>query len=530
MTECKLADCSVKRINVELSLDDVGVLFTAFDLCRWFAARRDMSDNQSNDKLHILQRHARLMFRSWHLDGSSGVLELTGMAFRLCAQEEQRLKDGHPRDNRIVWEAVLSPDFREPNDRVDALLPMLEIYLGAADSTCGCERDLGALTKILEAHSGPIDEDGSTIAYCTELYLDGPDSEEGIATLAGDVLAPTDYTRECVRMWISLHGRRFRVYRSGRIGQSNQGKKGSFAFLRKSVARGMGKLFEKGTPSGDQQTLIGMARSAFVRPHGQDNPARSAKQLKKFDALTTRKQTALIKLASARKQARARGTNPYASHDINPNQKLRLGKGLSGARLPADGPSVRPGPGGRISTLTCCREPVSARSGYRVAVLELRSSGDQLLKSIKGADLVIVDSPWALDQVPHLSEFLLAVYLAIIALGKAVVPRKRWRECRPGGPPGSITVHFDKVCESAQLLISMSAKFQREQPLLKFVLQVIDKLPSSKWKLVQCLDGRQGVCLDSRLDVRNFLIRERRVRQQGRGLLGGAYFRAARDA
>ena len=130
----------------------------------------------------------------------SGVAELRGMAFRLCAQEEAHLKAERPRDNRVVWESVLSAEFREPNDRVDTLLPMLEIYLSAADSTCGVERDLGALVRILEAHQGPVDEDGTTISYCTELYLDGPDDETGIATLAdGGVLLPTDFTRECVR-------------------------------------------------------------------------------------------------------------------------------------------------------------------------------------------------------------------------------------------------------------------------------------------------------------------------------------------
>ena len=76
----------------------------------------------------------------------------------------------------------------------------------------------------------------------------------------------------------------------------------------------------------------------------------------------------------------------------------------------------------------------------------------------------------------------------------------------------------------------MSAKFEREQPLLRSVLHEIAKLPASKWKVVQKLDGRQGTSFDSRLDVSNFLLSERRVRHQGCGLLGGAYFRAARSA
>ena len=76
----------------------------------------------------------------------------------------------------------------------------------------------------------------------------------------------------------------------------------------------------------------------------------------------------------------------------------------------------------------------------------------------------------------------------------------------------------------------MSAKFQQEQPLLKSVFNEIAKLPASKWKVVQKLDGQQGQSFDTRLDVRNFLLSERRVQHQGCGLLGGSYFRAARVA
>ena len=524
-----IAESSIKRLNVELSLDDLGVLFTSFDLTRWHAAREDMHKNRNDTKLQILQRHARAMFQAWNLDGSSGVLELTGMAFRLCAREETHLQAGRPRDNRDVWESVLSADFRDPNDRVATLLPMLEIYLAAGDSTCGIERDLSALRRILDAHKGPIDEDGATISYCTELFLDGPETEEGLATLVDDILVPTDFTRDCVRMWVSIHGRRFRVY-STRKGHSKAGKKGTFIALRKSVALGMANLAKKGKPTGDEQTIIGLPRSAFVRRPGQANPATSAPLMKKFNTLTNTKQAAVVKLAMARRMARGRRTNPYASPALNPNNRLRQGKGLSRVRLPPDGPSVRPGPGGRISCISCCREPAPDREGYRVAALELRSSGVQLLRSIRGAQLVILDSAWALDQVPHLTEVLMSVFLAIIALGKAVVPRARWHECTRGGPTGSKVVNFKKIYDSVSLLLSMSDKFKRELPLLTAVLQEIAKLPSSKWKLTARLDGQPGTHLDSRLDVRNLLLCQRRVSHQGCGLLGGAYFRSPRVA
>ena len=123
---------------------------------------------------------------------------------------------------KVLWWDRVQVFWRQ-NDRIGTLLPMLDIYLSAADSTCGIERDLGALTRILEAHAGPTDEAGSTISYCTELFLDGPPDETGIATRVGEVLMPTDFTRECVRLWVSVHGRRFWVYQQARPGHAHTG-------------------------------------------------------------------------------------------------------------------------------------------------------------------------------------------------------------------------------------------------------------------------------------------------------------------
>ena len=75
------------------------------------------------------------------------------------------------------------------------------IYLAAVDSTCGLEGDLGALTSVLKQHAGGIDQDGTTISYCTEILLDGPVSETDLAIRIGDddhdsQLTLTEFTRE----------------------------------------------------------------------------------------------------------------------------------------------------------------------------------------------------------------------------------------------------------------------------------------------------------------------------------------------
>ena len=50
---------------------------------------------------------------------------------------------------------------------------MVKVYLSALDNTCGIERGLGALKKILDAHVGPMDEDGHTVAYLMDMRFFG---------------------------------------------------------------------------------------------------------------------------------------------------------------------------------------------------------------------------------------------------------------------------------------------------------------------------------------------------------------------
>ena len=46
--------------------------------------------------------------------------------------------------------------------------------MAALDGTCGIERDLGALARVMQAHSEPTDEDVQSISHCIEGLLDGP--------------------------------------------------------------------------------------------------------------------------------------------------------------------------------------------------------------------------------------------------------------------------------------------------------------------------------------------------------------------
>ena len=138
-----------------------------------------------------------------------------------------------------------------------------------------------------------------------------------------------DFTRECARLWTSLHGRHFRVYKQGRSGHTKPRSKGSLAFLKQSVGQGLRKLCQKGKPSAEEDTIVGLSRSAFVRPRGEENPAGAAKLLKKFDSLTNRKQAASLKLAMARQQSRRNGSNPIRVCGPQSQQETPSGQGTS---------------------------------------------------------------------------------------------------------------------------------------------------------------------------------------------------------
>ena len=173
--------------------------------------------------------------------------------------------------------------------------------------------------------------------------------------------------------------------------------------------------------------------------------------------------------------------------------------------------------------LTCVQRPVQDRDGYRLTPLELRCSGVVLVRSIKDTNMMLLDSPWVVDHVPQLSEFLTAVILTVVALGKPVLPRSRWSSCRPSGPTAALVIQCRPIFKDMQNVM-MTDKFRRDNPLLASVIGELSKLPGSKWKLCQSLAGVQGTRLDVRHDARDFVLSVRRVEHRGGGLMGGGYF------
>ena len=284
------------RIKADFPIDDLGVLFTCFDLTRWHEAHEAMKT--SNGVTHqLLQNHVGAMFRGWKLSRSD-VPVFSTVAYKLLEIEGQYLKANAPRDGRTAWAQVFEPSLFPASDVTDDLRLMVCIYLASRDSTCGIERDLGALSRVLDAHSGPVDDDAQLISACLEVLLDGPQSETDLAyhpvgkgaspestTIHPSCLVATDFTRQCARLWVDLRGRRFRVYRpcNGTKPGTKPGKcKIGLAGLKRRVKNAMDRLVSRSSGvdgdskrssgvDGDSKpasTILGLPRTSFLRGAG----------------------------------------------------------------------------------------------------------------------------------------------------------------------------------------------------------------------------------------------------------------------
>ena len=523
-----ITSCMTERVKVELSTGDLGVLFTAFDLVRWRDAQRDARERADRTKLLLLGRHAAEMFRGWGFDRHVGVRELTKLALRLCVDVDTR----EPKDNRVVWEQVLRPGFLSAGETIETLGAMLHIYLAATDSTCGVERDLGALTRVLKQHAGKWDEEGATISFCTEVLLDGPISEEGLGCRPGEdahesQLEATDFTRECARLWVDMRGRRFRVYKTGGRPcgkQRERPMKGTWAAAKRRAKDALDKLVADGPRSADAPTMLGLPRSRLLRAATDKNPARKGKLLKKFDKTTQQKARAQKKLQMVRRCA---GGNPYAFAGLNPNEKLRRGNVFT--RGPEPIPELLRGPGGRIVVVDCCSEPIEQRDGYDVRRLMVGST--PRLQLFVGAGVVLTEQTWLVDGQALINDRALAAFCAAMGLGKPVLGRSHWVHCRPGGPPSASLVRYRASVREIAQTLAISVSFKQRYPLFSSVLEQCAAVAGSKWKVsVQDLAPNGVTPITCREDARSFIIKIRRIVQRGRGMLGGRHFSVEKNA
>ena len=538
-----VTEAMLGRLGVEFTDQKVSMLFTPFDLIRWHKA---FLVGENEFSMSNLRRHTREMFSAWRLDVTLGAREMESAARKLSRQEAAYMTTT-PRDNRAVWFETLVPGFAD--DLFDGgfrVLPeMVKIYISALDSTCGIERGLGTLSSLLDAHVGPMDEDGHTIAYLMDMRLGGPCSESDLAIQPrGDVgelgceaaLEPTDITRDFAHLWVTLHGRRFGLY----VTKKKPGPRGprpdTLAAVAKSTAKGMNSLASRGRQTEDtseEKTLLGLPRRFFIQRddrRGSANPVWKGKEMKKFNKTTNKKKVQNAMIKQSRSVAKRNGKNPYTVGELDPRRNLRVGSGVRFGLSAAPRVQARTG---KIKIADVCKVALerSRRDFGRYAILhtqELTSLPQKLWNTIAFCDMVVADSPWDLD-VGALTESRVVIALIIVATGRPVLPVGAWGST---GEPhlSSMVVHFQAACCLEAKTLVMSPALESGCPNLCKTFESVRGFTGSKWKFaVSEAAGSSDVKLSTLENVRRFLKGVRRVQRQHRGL-NGRYFPAAKSA
>ena len=560
---------TLDRLEVDFDIRRPEVAFSALDVSRWARALEDRraGDHASEE---LLKSHARIMFKHWHLDADRGVRELEGCAILLLRQEADRRKDGNYLDNRILWARTLEASFLKSVSsfgRMRVMPELVPIYLSAMDGTGEVERGLGSLLRVLEAHSGPLSEDGEVASALTEVLLDGPADEAGLGTRpdilrecgsAGvrdvDVaLQATGLTRAFASEWLATHGRRFRVY-AGKPKKEPQPKaapkKGSLArvMFDSKVARDRLVKRAQGAPTAADAdiTLLGIPRSRLQVGNGVPTNGPKTK-MRQFALTTALRRTQLNALSTARDWARRKRVNPYRAESENPSKKLRPGKAVAWRTGVKELEPSRPGAPVRV--LDCCSAAQTNLQGTRRYVLTRSPVDGDLFADIQRVDMLLCDNPWALDRKTAMPvENVLQFMFPAIATGKSVLPRSAWVGMTPH--LSNYLVRFSRAASQEKVTLVVLPAFRLKFPRLCKIIDASARVSGSKWvvtdkepppekpapkaKAAARLFAKakakskpmQVVVLSSCEDVREFVLKRRRIARSGG--VASEYFRPSR--
>ena len=507
------------RVEVELSLSNGFVSFTALNLHRWRQAF--LLGRQGDDsKLVTLRRHARRALAIWRLDSDAAVGELEGVAAKLVQDHRSRIDSGKVADGREIWVLALHPNFgRSISAKVQ---DFIRIYMAALDGTCGVERDLGALTRVLKAHSGPMDQAGESISDCVELLLDGPQTKEEVAKMpevgesgrlgADLLLLPTDFSRECVALWLKLHGRRFLIYKPKTAGRKRALKAGTMASVIRGVAHATDKLVKQAREAnGCDTTVLGIPRHQLIK---RNWCAAVSPKLTKFINLTVVKRQRTQTLEKAREMTRRSQRNPFKTPELNPNHKLRRGCALTAKPKPTqNAPTIAP-VNGTIAVASCCSEDVPPTPGYQILKVGASGSVAAALQQLMRAQVVVLDATWQLDGVAQAQHLISAI--VVVGLGKAVLCRHRWRGPRPH--TSMALVQYLPAAYQVPAKLQLVGELESRHASVGAALRAV-AAKGKAWSIVNGEASKDVIKLDSLTAVRDFLRRSRRVYSSRKGLV-----------
>ncbi len=562
-----VVDTMLARVAAEFDTNELQMDFAVFDLASWSEALRRAE--QGHDEMEkMLEKRLRRLLRGFRLL-QEGALEFVS-AVRVLVDDFRARRDSDPsyaEDNRAVWARALQAGSREraTSCRAFRVLPQLiKVYLSVWDGTGQVERDLGHLTHMLSSHEGPLDEDAYTLRDLMEVHLDGPRSEEELATrsagagcsVAGDgallvvvavvvvvvvvvscshveliviagALMLTDYTRECARLWLEKHGRRFCLYRPRRERAQRRRKAGTDASVARLRGRALDSLLlraETAPQAGSDATILATPRKTFVRDVQEKlhkSPAWTP-ALQRFHKLTLQKVQDKRELEARRRRSLE---NPHV-----PGPRLRGGLFPEPAAAPAAARGAdlgivrRPLGNGIVGVVNATLKPLPATqpTGATYRVQDVQHC-DDLWAAVSRADLVIVNDPT--DVVDRVDALELKVAFVVVATGRHVLAAASYAGFRPHLTAAVVRHAAAATRVPARLLCTGAVAVHGR---LRRVVQKCASLPGSKWTVVTsaaAAGGQEGAPtrLASLEDAASFLRRVRRLARPGG--LGGKYFR-----
>ena len=235
MAEMKeITSAMLERVQVDLTGDEFSRLLQCFNICLW-------SDRSKHSELsaHVsrLGKYMKLNQRAAAEFCTCG--KLLGKIWQTA--KANKLSPS----NRQAWSWILVPEWRckvMPKivfQHMSDLQELISFYLSLKTNTTTLERNLGELCRQLNSHSGPLSEDGATMANLLTVALDGPQRETDMFRRDQDsstdkILHPTPFLQACAKLWVLSFGRRFQYkYRKGSEAtqRPRESRLGSFASL-----------------------------------------------------------------------------------------------------------------------------------------------------------------------------------------------------------------------------------------------------------------------------------------------------------
>ena len=217
-----IADDTLERLKVHFHEDELRCTLECLDVRRWQEALEQDAKAVTMNLLLKARQLCKALQVEFDIDVFHCLIfEAIRQRTKLLIErdDEQKLQGMEP-DSRLVWHrAAAASRGAESESAFEKMSLLLSFLFSLEMGTGSVERDLGALKAFEEPHKGGKNSEHDRshwAAVCLDLWSDGPQTEAdvvGDALVENGILLLTDFTRRCADLWVSVHGRRFGIYK-----------------------------------------------------------------------------------------------------------------------------------------------------------------------------------------------------------------------------------------------------------------------------------------------------------------------------